>query len=255
MAQRRMFSSEIVNSDAFLDMPISSQALYFQLGMRADDDGFVNPRSIMRLVSATEDDLKLLIAKKFIIPFENGVIVIKHWRINNFVRKDRYHETLYLQQKEKLYVKPNQAYSLNNGDGALPIAEVPWKSDTKEDGQPKVNHRSTQDRIGKDSIKDFTNVKSIPLTIERDEEKKGRVPPDKKALTLRDWCYERIEEEFGQKPTTNMGDYIQLSKALKSLTEKDVKLMMEDAIENGKGQTVRSVFTDREIDIYRQENL
>lgn len=153
MAQRRMFSPDIVTSDAFLEMPISTQALYFQLGMRADDDGFVNPRVTMRLIGTTEDDLKVLIGKRFVLPFENGVVVVKHWRINNFIRKDRYKETVYLKEKSKLRVRDNQSYTLNVDDTSYPISEVDWKSDEQvrrlSSGQPTVNHRSTQDRLGK----------------------------------------------------------------------------------------------------------
>lgn len=91
-----MFSPDIVDSDAFLDMPTSSQLLYFHLGMRADDDGFVNPKKIMRMVGANGDDLKVLLTKRFLLPFESGVVVIKHWLIHNLIRKDRYKETMYV---------------------------------------------------------------------------------------------------------------------------------------------------------------
>ena len=91
MAERRMFAKTIIDSDAFLDMPVTSQLLYFHLSMRADDDGFINkPKAIMRDCSCKEDDLRLLIAKKFIIPFETGIVVIKHWKIHNYIAKDRY---------------------------------------------------------------------------------------------------------------------------------------------------------------------
>lgn len=123
MAQRRMFSPQIVDSDAFLDMPISSQALYFHLGMRADDDGFVNPRKIMRTIGATDDDLKIIIAKRFVLPFENGVVVIKHWRMNNLVRKDWYKPTQYIEEKSKLFVKENSAYTLDSSQGN-PVNEL-----------------------------------------------------------------------------------------------------------------------------------
>ena len=90
MAEKRMFSIRIVDSDAFLDMPLSTQALYFHLGMRADDDGFINNHNkIRKIIGASEDDIKLLIAKSFIIMFESGVIVVKHWHINNYQRSDR----------------------------------------------------------------------------------------------------------------------------------------------------------------------
>lgn len=103
--------------------------------------------------------------------------------------------------------------------------------------------------------KDFANAKSLPLKIEKDEPEKKRQPQNRKALELREWCYDRIEEEYGSRSTTNMGDYVQIVKALKHLSEKDIKTMVEDALSAGKGKTVRSIFTDREIDLYRQENL
>ena len=91
MAERRMFAKTIIDSDAFLDMPATSQLLYFHLAMRADDDGFVNsPKKILRVIGCGEDDLKLLFAKKFLIPFDSGVVVIKHWKIHNYIQKDRY---------------------------------------------------------------------------------------------------------------------------------------------------------------------
>ena len=94
MAERRMFAKTIVFSDAFLDMPMSARCLYFTLGMFADDDGFVNsPKSIMRQCGASMDDMNILMAKKFIIIFESGIIVIKHWRIHNYIRQDTYSET------------------------------------------------------------------------------------------------------------------------------------------------------------------
>ena len=118
MSEKRMFAKQIVESDSFLDMPLSSQALYFHLSMYADDDGFLNaPKRIQRTIGATDDDLKLLIAKKFVIPFETGVMVIKHWKINNFIRKDRYKETAYTDEKSMLSTKENGAYSLGIPDG------------------------------------------------------------------------------------------------------------------------------------------
>ena len=113
MAERRMFAKTIIDSDAFLDMPLSAQALYFHLSMRADDDGFVNnPKKIQRMMGASDDDYKILIAKSFILLFDSGVIVIKHWRINNYIQKDRYKETVYTEEKDCLSVKDNGAYTL-----------------------------------------------------------------------------------------------------------------------------------------------
>ena len=94
MAERRMFSKTIVDSDAFLDMPVSTQCLYFHLSMRADDEGFVNnPKRIQRMVGMSDDDMRILIAKQFIIPFESGICVIKHWFIHNYIRNDRFKST------------------------------------------------------------------------------------------------------------------------------------------------------------------
>ena len=109
-----MFAKTIVLSDAFLDMPLGARCLYMTMGMLADDDGFVNnPKSIMRQSGATTDDLKILIEKKFIIPFESGVIVIKHWRINNYLQKDRYQETKYIEEKSQLQIDEKGAYTSN----------------------------------------------------------------------------------------------------------------------------------------------
>ena len=112
MAERRMFAKTIVLSDAFLDMPLSARCLYFTLGMLADDDGFVNsPKSIMRQAGASTDDLNLLLAKRFILDFDSGVIVIKHWRIHNYIQKDRYKESKYMEEKATLMIDQNGAYT------------------------------------------------------------------------------------------------------------------------------------------------
>lgn len=112
MAKKRMFNMNVVDSDAFLDMPLSTQCLYFHLNMRADDDGFVgNPKRIVRLIGCSDDDLKLLIAKRFVLCFEDGVIVIKHWRMHNCIQSDRYTPTVYQEEKDMLITKPNKSYT------------------------------------------------------------------------------------------------------------------------------------------------
>lgn len=147
MAERRMFAKSIIDSDAFLDMPTSAQALYFHFGMRADDDGFVNsPNKIMKMVNASTDDLKLLIAKSFLIPFESGVVVIKHWKIHNYIKSDRYKPTNYTEEKEMLSYKDNGAYTLEN-TGMYPecIQDV-----STTDTQVRLGKgRSGKDRLGK----------------------------------------------------------------------------------------------------------
>lgn len=144
-----MFTQKIVDSDAFLDMPLSTQALYFHLNMRADDDGFVNnPKKIQRMIGASEDDLKLLVAKRFILSFENGVIVIKHWRMHNLLRKDRYNPTQYQEQLAQIELKENGSYT-EKGFETLEIVDSESVATT---WQPNDNQMATQDRIGKDSI-------------------------------------------------------------------------------------------------------
>lgn len=120
MAGKRMFALAITESDAFIGMDLSTQALYFHLSMKADDDGFVsNAMSTINLIGASEEDLKELIRRNFILKFESGIIVITHWRINNFIRKDRYKETLHLDERDKLYILENGKYTLEEGGEKL----------------------------------------------------------------------------------------------------------------------------------------
>lgn len=114
MAERRMFAKTIIDSDSFLDMPLSTQALYFHLSMRADDDGFINnPKKLCRMIGSSDDEMKVLFAKKFLLGFESGVIVIKHWKMHNYIQKDRYKETNYLEEKAKLGTSKNNGYTLD----------------------------------------------------------------------------------------------------------------------------------------------
>ena len=140
MANRRMFAKTIIDSDAFLDMPPSTQVLYFHLAMRADDDGFINnPKTIMRIVGAKDDDIKLLITKRFIIPFASGVVVIKHWRIHNYIQKDRYTETKYIDEKNQLIINKKNGYSLK-------------QIRLLDDENDNVYILDTQVRLGKDRL-------------------------------------------------------------------------------------------------------
>lgn len=148
MAERRMFAKTIIDSDAFLDMPLSAQALYFHLSMRADDDGFINnPKKIQRMVGASDDDCKLLILKRFILTFESGVIVIKHWRIHNYIQKDRYRETVYLQEKSSLYLNENNAYTEDATDGRPIIDNYNSQAADKDENQ---NERESYDEVMND---------------------------------------------------------------------------------------------------------
>lgn len=130
MAEKRMFTRKIIDSDIFLEMPLSAQALYFHLNMRADDDGFVNnPRKITKYINASDDDLKILLAKRFVIGFESGVIVIKHWRMHNTLKSDRYHPTDYQEEFAQLGIKPNKSYTDEPENMLLPTMPEPNQND------------------------------------------------------------------------------------------------------------------------------
>jgi hypothetical protein len=171
MAERRMFAKTIIDSDAFLDMPTSTQALYFHLGMRADDDGFINnPKKIQRIIGASDDDIRILIGKRFIIPFESGVVVIKHWKIHNYIQGDRYKPTVYREEKEKLDVKTNKSYTLPES------VEIPtmYPECIQNGDTGKVS-------IGKVSIGKVSIGK---------RESKGFTPPS--IEQIKDYCMERM---------------------------------------------------------------
>lgn len=166
MAERRMFSKTIIDSDAFLDMPLSAQSLYFHLSMRADDDGFINnPRKIQRMIGAADDDLRILTMRKFIIPFETGIVVIKHWKIHNYIQKDRYKPTVYQEELAALADGGNKGYTLAEQSGYkpdtgmdTPCIQSGTRPDTGMDTGADTTciHRGhdsdTQVRLGKDRL-------------------------------------------------------------------------------------------------------
>lgn len=184
MAERRMFAKTIIDSDAFLDMPLSSQALYFHLSMRADDDGFINnPKKIQRMVNCSDDDMKILFAKCFVIPFESGIVVIKHWKINNYIQNDRYKPTLYQEEKKQLKVKDNGAYTT----GTNYIQENPdvytecIQDVSKADTQVSIDKVS----LGKVSLDKVSLDKSIYCSELCDSSEQETVP-DVPAIVLND---------------------------------------------------------------------
>ena len=157
MAERRMFAKTIVLSDAFLDMPLGARCLYMTFGMVADDDGFVNnAKSVIRQIGASEDDLRILLAKRFILLMDDGLIVIKHWRINNYLRNDRYQETKYIEEKARLLIDEKGAYKFADESLGIPSMVYPGK-----------------DSIGKDSIdKDSKENNSSFLEEKQEKEEK-----------------------------------------------------------------------------------
>ena len=160
-----MFTMKIVDTDAFLDMPLSTQCLYFHLNMRADDDGFIgNPKRIEKIIGANDDDLKLLIAKRFVILFDDGVIVIKHWRMHNTLSRDRYIETSYTDEKKKLLLKDNGSYSLTNGN-SIDDTRLIERSNRQTQKRRKIDEQKTQ------SDKDIGLDKDLELDLDTELDK------------------------------------------------------------------------------------
>ncbi|EKK0954408.1 DNA replication protein [Enterococcus faecalis] len=163
-----MFAKTIIDSDAFLDMPLSTQSLYFHLSMRADDDGFINnPKKIQRMVGCGDDDLKLLMAKRFILVFDSGVIVIKHWKIHNYIRNDRYKPTLYQEEKAELAEKNSKAYTFKTevieSENHLGIPD-----DNRMGYQMDTQVRLGKDRLVKDKKKNSVEPSStMPELFEK----------------------------------------------------------------------------------------
>lgn len=185
MAERRMFAKTIIDSDAFLDMSASAQALYFHLGMRADDDGFVNnPKKIQKITGAAEDDLKILLAKRFIIGFESGVIVIKHWKMHNYIQNDRYKPTVYQAEMERLSIKPNRSYTEN----PIGISDV---SSLDTVCIHSASSLEAQVRLGKDRI-DKSNLgqsDDAVATPPNNKRKEMNIPPSVDEVAA--YCKER----------------------------------------------------------------
>ena len=164
MANKRMFNIKIIDSDSFLDMPLTAQCLYFHLNMRADDDGFVgNPKRVQRLIGASDDDMRLLIAKRFVLLFDDGVIVIKHWRMHNTLSMNRYKETTYIDQKRELLLKKNNAYSFNEG---VPLDDSKQIEMSKRQTRRTLDEQKTNTGLGLELGLD----KGLDLDIDKDIE-------------------------------------------------------------------------------------
>lgn len=193
MAERRMFAKTIIDSDVFLEMPLSAQALYFHLSMRADDDGFLNnPRKIMKVISATPNDYDILVAKKFLIQFDDGVCVIKHWRIHNYIQKDRYKGTVYQQELSMLDVKDNGAYTLMDTEciqnGYSLEAQVRLGKDRLEIGKDRLelyNTPTSSKTVAKNRYGEYAHVLLKEVEVKKLSDEFGEVLTQK-AITFLD---------------------------------------------------------------------
>lgn len=174
MAERRMFSKTVIDSDVFSDMPLTTQALYFHLGMRADDDGFVNnPKKIQRSIGATIDDMKLLVAKGFIIPFESGVIVITHWKQHNYIQKDRYHPTRHFHEMSQLTIDESGQYLV------LPVSNMDTiyiRSVSEMDTEVRLGKGRKEENICEEPLQASTPEPEEPSVISFILNDKSRYP-------------------------------------------------------------------------------
>lgn len=184
MAERRMFAKALIDSDLFLDLPLSAQALYFHLSLRADDDGFVgNPRKIQRMVGGSDDDMKLLVLKQFVLVFESGVIVIRHWRLHNYIRNDRYKETIYTEEKAQISVGKDNLYTVG----------IPSDNQVVDD-------LATQYRLGKERVElgeDRGESEPSPPPKKSPPKAERRKYGEYKHVLLTDEQHKKLNEDFG----------------------------------------------------------
>lgn len=213
MAEKRMFSKKIIDTDWFMDMPASTQNLYFHLSMRADDDGFVaSPKRIIKLIGATEDDYKILISKKFIIPFESGVCVITDWRINNYLRIDRYTETVYKEEKETLTIDEKGRYNLG-----IPTVDPVYTLSNSNTNNNSYNDIKEKNKKEKHKYGEYEHILLTDEELEKLQTEYGKDKTEEAItyldeyiemkgakykshyLALRRWVFEAIKEQRAKK--------------------------------------------------------
>ena len=230
MAERRMMSKSIIKSDTFLDMPATTQNLYFHMLLDADDDGFINaPKSIMRMIGAKEDDMKVLVAKQFVIPFESGVVVIKDWKIHNYIQNDRYKPST-LPERNLLNIQKDKTYTLKDDVSSMDTKCIQTVSIGKD--------RIGKDRIGKDRI--------------------GKVSIDKSHYEIIEYLNLKTGSKF--KPTTK--PYIQAirSRLKEGYTVDDFKTVIDKKCREWKGTklekylTPKTLFAPSHFDTYLNSN-
>jgi len=246
MAQKRMFNKAITNDDNFIEMPISSQVLYFHLSMNADDDGFVNNwKSIMRMIGTKEDDLKVLISKNYIIPFDSGVIVIKHWRLNNYLQNDRIIPTQYQEELKQLELDKNNVYKMYTKCIHSIVENRIDKNSIDKNSIEEIYSPAKHDKIPYKEIIDYLNLKTNSnykySTNKTKELIKARfnegfnLEDFKKVIDIKtnEWIndnkmniYLRPNTLFG----TNFENY--LNQPIKKKTLKDISLKELEEIEN-----------------------
>lgn len=241
MAERRMMSKSIIKSDTFLDMPATTQNLYFHMLLDADDDGFINaPKSIMRMIGAKDDDMKVLAAKQFVIPFESGVVVIKDWKIHNYIQNDRYKPST-LPERDLLNIQKDKTYTLKSDVSRMDTECIQTVSIGK-DRLGKV--RLGKDRIGKDSIDTLCHVTHDDM--------------DKSHIEIIEYLNLKTGSKF--KPTTK--PYVQAirSRLKEGYTVADFKTVIDKKCREWKGTklekylTPKTLFAPSHFDTYLNSN-
>lgn len=241
MAERRMMSKSIIKSDTFLDMPATTQNLYFHMLLDADDDGFINaPKSIMRMIGAKEDDMKVLVAKQFVIPFESGVVVIKDWKIHNYIQNDRYKPST-LPERDLLNIQKDKTYTLKSDVSRMDTEWIQTVSIGK-DRLGKV--RLGKDRIGKDSI-------DILCHVSHDDVDKSHIE-----------IIEYLNVKTGSKFKATTKPYIQAirSRLKEGYTVDDFKTVIDKKCREWKGTklekylTPKTLFAPSHFDTYLNSN-
>lgn len=241
MAERRMMSKSIIKSDTFLDMPATTQNLYFHMLLDADDDGFINaPKSIMRMIGAKEDDMKVLVAKQFVIPFESGVVVIKDWKIHNYIQNDRYKPST-LPERDLLNIQKDKTYTLKSDVSRMDTECIQTVSIGK-DRLGKV--RLGKDRKGKDSIDILCHVSHDDV--------------DESHYEIIEYLNLKTGSKF--KPTTK--PYVQAirSRLKEGYTVEDFKTVIDKKCREWKGTklekylTPKTLFAPSHFDTYLNSN-
>ena len=246
MAERRMMSKSIIKSDTFIDMPATTQNLYFHMLLDADDDGFINsPKSIMRMIGAKDDDMKVLAAKQFVIPFESGVVVIKDWKIHNYIQNDRYKPST-LPERDLLNIQKDKTYTLKSDVSRMDTECIQTVSIGKVRlGKDRIGKdRIGKDRIGKDSIDTLCHVSHDDV--------------DKSHIEIIEYLNLKTGSKF--KPTTK--PYVQAirSRLKEGYTVDDFKTVIDKKCREWKGTklekylTPKTLFAPSHFDTYLNSN-
>lgn len=246
MAERRMMSKSIIKSDTFLDMPATTQNLYFHMLLDADDDGFINaPKSIMRMIGAKDDDMKVLAAKQFVIPFESGVVVIKDWKIHNYIQNDRYKPST-LPERDLLNIQKDKTYTLKSDVSRMDTECIQTVSIGKDRlGKVRLGKdRIGKDRVGKDSIDTLCHVSHDDV--------------DKSHIEIIEYLNLKTGSKF--KPTTK--PYVQAirSRLKEGYTVDDFKTVIDKKCREWKGTklekylTPKTLFAPSHFDTYLNSN-